>query len=131
MDNPFLSLQQALAEKMAEFGERPKFKSQRAELFAELYTYYEKSYKHNSWLNYIAWLKANRFKHTRERVEQYKKSKEFRKKITIKSFCSFWLSFMKTNDLYYLISIAKDKERRKENFNKWLFWSIKSYPQET
>lgn len=47
------------------------------------------------------------------------------KKDTEKSFCSYRLGFMKTDDLYFLISIAKDKDNRGENFNRWLFWAIK------
>lgn len=105
---------------------KPKFRSERNALFNELYGYYEKSYRKNCWSDYIAWLRKNKFKHTKDRVNEFKATKDFRKKITVKSFCSFWLSFLKTNDLYYMISIAKDKDQRGENFNKWLFWAIKN-----
>lgn len=123
----FVSLSEAISKKMSEI-EKPKFRCERSELFNELYSYYEKSYKKNSWSSYIAWLKKNRFKHSKEKIAEFKRDKSFRKQIPVSSFCSFWLSFMKTDDLYYLVSIAKDKDNRGENFNKWLFWAIK--PQE-
>lgn len=59
-------------------------------------------------------------------VDNYKKSKEFRKPITIKSFCSFWLAHIPTKDLYYINSYARDMDRRGENFNKWLFFNLKA-----
>lgn len=119
------SLAKALEQKKLEFGSKPKFRSQRNELFNELYSHYEKSYKKNTWSAYIQWLKQNKFKHSNLMVEKYKKDKSFRKQITEKSFCSFWFSFLKTEDIYYLNSIARDKDNRGENFNRWLFWSIK------
>lgn len=124
MGDTFVSLSDALAKIKAE-STPPKFRSERNSIFNELYSHYEKSYKKNTWASYISWLKANRLKHSREQVEKFKKSSAFRKQITVKSFCSFWLGWMSTQDLYYLVSIARDKENRGENFNKWLFWAIK------
>lgn len=100
-------------------------RSQRAELFKELYYYYEKSYKKNTWNDYVKWLGEKRLKHSPERIEQYKKTKGFRKQIEISSFCAFWFNFLKTEDLHYLVSVAKDMTNRGKNFNQWLFWSIK------
>lgn len=123
----FTPLAEALKSKMAELqNKKPQFKSERAELFNELYSHYEKSYVKNTQILYGQWLKKNKYKHSMERVEQYKKDKSFRKKITIKSFCSHWFSFIKTQDIYYLNSICRDKENRNENVNQWLFWAIKN-----
>lgn len=97
--------------------------NQRQELFAELYNYYEKDYKRQAWKGYVAWLKQNRFKHTKLTVEDYKKNAF--KKITVKSFVSYWLGFIPTQDLWYLVSIAKDMDNRGQSFNRWLFWAIK------
>lgn len=97
--------------------------NQRQELFAELYNYYEKDYKRQAWKSYVAWLKQNRVKHTKLAVENYKKVAF--KKITVKSFVSYWLGFIPTPDLWYLVSIAKDMDNRGQSFNKWLFYSIK------
>ena len=100
-------------------------KNHRRCLFRELYPYYERDWKKQTWKNYQIWLRNNRLKDSKENQAKFKKSDMFFKKISDASFASFWLSHMRTEDLYYLISIAKDKENRKESFNKWLFWAIK------
>lgn len=105
--------------------EPKRFRSKRAELFNELYSLYEISYKRNTWKIYRSWLARNRFKHSQAKLNEFKKTKLFRKPISVKSFCSYWFGFLKTNDLYYLLSIARDKINRKENLNSWLFWAIK------
>ena len=97
--------------------------NQQQELFAELYNYYEKDYKKQAWKSYVQWLKQNRIKHNKISIQEYKKIAF--KKITVKSFCSFWLSFIPTVDLWYLVSIAKDMDNRGQSFNRWLFWAIK------
>ena len=132
-ENPFKSFKIALEKAKGNIKDIPVLphveastcRSQRAELFKELYGHYESSYKKSTWTEYRKWLGRNKFKHSTARTAEFRKSKEFRKPIEIKSFCSYWLGFLKTEDLYYLISIAKDKENRGENFNKWLFWAIK------
>lgn len=125
MGDTFISLSDALAKMKAE-STPPKFRSERNSIFNEVYSYYENSYKKNTWSSYITWLKKNKFKHSKERVVEFKKDPTFRKQISVKSLCSFWLGFMKTQDLYYLASVMKDKENRGENVNKWLFWAIKT-----
>jgi hypothetical protein len=132
LNNPFnkfkLQIQEAVERGREEslHENTAKCKSQRAELFKELYSYYEKSYKQNTWTDYRRWLGRNKFKHSPQRIAEFKKSNDYRKKIAVKSFCSYWFSFLKTSDLYYLISVVKDKDSRGENVNKWLFWSIKN-----
>lgn len=98
-------------------------KSERAEILKQIYGYYEKDYKRQTWISYIQWLKDNRKKHTRDTVEMYKKIAY--KQIIISSFCSYWLSPIPTKDLYYILSNAKSMEHRGESFNKWLFHSLK------
>lgn len=124
MDSDYISFKDAINKKKLEVSTPLKFNSKRSELFAELYSYYERSYKKNTWSEYIKWLKKNKYKHSKERVEEYKKIK--RPIITVRSFCSYWFSFIPTNDLPYILSIARDMEHRNQNFNKWLFWSIKN-----
>lgn len=121
--NDFLSLADAISKKIAE-NNKPRFHSQRSELLNELYSHYEESWKKNTWTNYINWLKNNRFKNTPEKREEFKKSKDYWKKDSVKTFCSYRVGFIPTNDLYYIISIARDKNKRGENFNQWLFWAI-------
>lgn len=104
-----------------------KHKSSRTEMMATLYEFYEKEKYNTDKLAYANWLYRNKLKPSFENIEKWKKtSGEYRKQITSKSFASFWLSHIPTGDLYYLISIAKDMENRKQSFNKWLFWSLKT-----
>ena len=105
--------------------DKNRFKSYRAELLNGIYTQYEISYKKNTWSDYRRWLAKNRFKHSSQKMEEFKKSKDFHPKISVKSFCSYWLGFLKNNDLHFILSIGKDMNRRGSNFNKWLFWAIK------
>lgn len=114
----YLTFQQAIDKYR---NEKPKL-TERQEILKQLYGYYEKSYKKNTWSEYVKWLKQTKTKHSKKSVEDYKK-KAF-KKITISSFCSYWLSHIPTKDLYYLLSYARDMDNRGENFNKWLFWSL-------
>lgn len=103
-------------------------KSERAELLGQIYEHYEKSWKKNTWTNYIKWLKEQKKKNTKDNQALFKKSKSYFKKDTIKTFCSFRLGHVKTNDLYYILSQAKDKDNRGENFNLWLFANLKLTP---
>lgn len=108
--------------KNEDISNRKLDKNERRTIMKELYSFYEISYKKNSWDNYILWLKSNRLKHNPENIEKFKKINY--KKITPSSFASFWLGFIPTKDLYYILSEAKDRHRRGMNFNKWLFWAI-------
>lgn len=118
-----ISLADAIAQKRLEIG-NPKVKSQRADLLGQLYDFYEKDYSVQTWKEYVRWLKDNRKKHCKDTVAQYKKVAY--PKITVKSFSSYWLSHIPTEDLYYILSIARDKHNRSESFNRWLFWSLKA-----
>lgn len=122
MELGYFSLQDAIA-KMKMENPVPKFKSQRAELFNDLYSFYEKDYKKQKWKEYISWLKKNRKKHTKEAIAEFRLVSY--PKISIRSFCSFWLGHIPTDDLYYLVSIARDCDNRGISFNKWLFWALK------
>lgn len=124
MENNFISLADYIAQKKIE-NPIKQFRSQRNELFNELYKFYEKSWRKNTWTNYIKWLKINKLENNKINREKFSKSKMFFPKDTEKKFCSFRLGFMPTKDLYYILSIAKDMDNRGENFNKWLFWAIK------
>lgn len=104
-----------------------KFLSQRNEFMKELHEAYLQDKYNLDKLNYVRWLKRNKFSPSTENIARWKKgSGEFRTPITPKSFASFWLAHIPTHDLYYLVSIARDKQNRKESFNKWLFWALKN-----
>lgn len=103
--------------------------NQRRVLMKELYEHYETEWKFQTWQNYKNWLAQNKLKPCFENQEKFKKSAFYFIKITPKSFASFWLGHIPTNDLHYLVSIAKDKRNRKESFNRWLFWALKNPSQ--
>lgn len=117
------SLQELISQKKAENLFKKEFKSQRAELLSQLYFIYELDFKKQTWKNYIKWLRSNGREHCSLNVIEYKKI--MYKKITVASFCSFWLSHIPTEDLFYLVSIAKDMQNRNQSFNKWLFYNLK------
>lgn len=117
-----ISFAEALEEQKKLIGEKLP-KSERSDILKQLYGFYEEDYKKEKWKDYIRWLKANNRPHTSEAISAYKKSSY--PQITVKSFCSFWLSHIPTNDLYFLLSIARDKRNRGESFNRWLFHSLK------
>lgn len=118
------TLQELLKEKELEFQGK-KFRSQRAELLGELYEGYKKDNKIQNWKNYISWLKKNHIKHSRDSISKFKKEKEYFKQMPIKTF-AFFISHIPSNDLFYLVSIMKDKLNRKESFCKWLFYALKT-----
>lgn len=129
MDTEYISIKDAIAKFKKcgiEFRPSRQVKSQRAELMQQIHEFYLK----DKWVNdrklCAKWLSRKKMKPTKENVEIWKKeSKEFRKPITAKSLASFWLCHIPTHDLYYIVSIAKDKKERGESFNRWMFWSIK------
>lgn len=102
-----------------------KAHSKRADLLGQLYEYYERCYIKEMEALYSNWLLEKKNIHSIESGRAFKKTSQYRTKITMKSFCGFWLSHIPTEDIYYLISIARDKEHRGESFNRWLFWAIK------
>lgn len=116
----------SLADALAKYKkqEKPKFRSQRSEIISQLYEFYKADWKVSTWKNYVAWLKQNRIKNSEESRAKFKKSTSFFKMMTVRYFC-VKISHIPTEDLYYLISIAKDKQNRGESFNKWLFWALK------
>lgn len=100
-----------------------KGKSERGDVLSQIYELYRKSNKKENWKRYIKWLKFNRIKHTKLSVEDFKKSKDCLTARVIKSF-AIMLSHIPTSDLYYILSIAKDKDNRGENFSGWLMGEL-------
>lgn len=123
-----ISLQEAMAQMNIAQPVIPekRSRSERAELLGQLYTFYQKDYKKQTWKTYVTWLKENKKKHSKDMMEVFKKTKSYYPIIKEKSFFSYWIGHVPTRDLYYLLSIAKDKDNRRESFNKWLFFNLKS-----
>lgn len=103
--------------------EKTSSRSERAELIGQIYDFYKEDTRKQNWKRYIKWLKEKRLKHSLASVDNFKHTKVYFKTRNIKSFC-FLLSHIKTKDLYYIISLGKDKKNRGENFSGWLFGEI-------
>lgn len=128
-----MHIQELLQKKIESMGLEKNSLTKRNTLIKELYEVYALENKFENYYRYRFWLKKNNKKKCNETVTEFKKVKlpiNFRyiKPIT-PAFFAIKLSFIPTEDLYYLISIKKDSVHRqgykKSSFTKWLFYSIK------
>lgn len=99
-------------------------RSERADILKQIYPFYVLSTRKQNWKRYIAWLKSNKVKNTKERVIAFKKEKSYLRGRSEKSF-AIMLSHIPTKDLYFILSNAKQKDWRNENFSGWLMGEIK------
>lgn len=108
--------------------EKPKQRSQRAELIEQLYNIYmsDTQVRHRkitNWKRYCEWCRNNKTPDSKEAQSKFKKSKSYIKTHNIKTFVYF-LSVIPTSDLDYLISVAKDMNNRNQNFSGYLFANL-------
>jgi len=103
----------------------PKFRSERGEVLDEVYGFYRESTRKENWKRYVKWLRENRYKASPLKIQEFKKTKIHLKTRSIKSFCVM-LAHIPTKDLYYILSIGRDKSNRKENFSGWLMGEIRA-----
>ena len=99
--------------------------SERTDLFRQIYSFYDTVQEDNirrktNWKRYVAYLKENKLEHSKETLAKFKKSKSFLKKITDKSVATFWLSHVETSDLWYVLSVCKDKSFRNESVGGYI-----------
>jgi len=102
---------------------RVNIKSERVDVLSQIYPIYRESTKVENWKRYIKWLKENRFKNSTDKIAEFKKTPIHLKTRTTKSF-AIMLAHIPTKDLYYILSVAKDKSNRKENFSGWLMGEV-------
>lgn len=94
-------------------------KSERAQVIKEIYQLYSSPLeailrKKENWKRYITWLKLLKLDGDRMNnvtINRFKKTKLHLKPISITSLC-FFLSHMKTNELYFIKSECIDKNNR-------------------
>ena len=101
--------------------EKKKTLNERQELLKELYDFYLKHQKISNWKTY----RKNFREDNKKNIDLFMKSKDYYKPMDIKLFC-IRIGHIPTQDIYYLISIARDMLNRKTNFNKWLFYNLKA-----
>lgn len=98
------------------FEQKSKKLTERAEILKEIEDLcYSKEQidivKKANWKNYIQYLKDNKYRNSNEKIILFKKTKKYTKKIKI----WFFLSHIPTKDLYFILSVVKDKVNRREN----------------
>ena len=103
---------------------------ERAMLLNEIYELYsslqDKKLRHIYNIElYKKWLQDKRIKHSPTNWELFRKSSNYVKTIDIGSFAIRLSHLKKPEDLYFLLSVAKDKYRRGEPIGAYIFYSIK------
>lgn len=98
--------------------------SQRNDILRQIYSFYDSDRevfltKKKNWKRYVEFLKENKIKDTKENQERFKKSKKFIKKMS-SSTVAYFVSHIPTNDLYYVLSVVKDKSFRNESVGAYI-----------
>ena len=98
--------------------------SQRNDILRQIYSFYDSDRevfltKKKNWKRYIEFLKENKLKDTKENQDRFKKSKKFIKKMS-SSTVAYFVSHIPTNDLYYILSVVKDKSFRNESVGAYI-----------
>lgn len=75
---------------------------------------------------YREWLQKKRIKHSSVNWEIFRKSARCVKTIDIGQFCIRLSHLKEERDLYYILSVAKDRFRREEPVGAWIFSTIKT-----
>ncbi len=111
----------------------PGITKSREELLKEIYDLYtskqDKKYRYSyNMNNYKAWLRQKHEKHSLTNWAVFKKSHRYVKTIDIGQFCIRFahLKSPPSDDLYYLLSVARDRYNRKQPVGAWIFNVIKA-----
>lgn len=99
--------------------------TERNDLFKQIYSFYNtgQEYTHRkkaNWKRYVAYLKQNKIKDCKEEQVKFKKNKLFLKPMSERSMACFWLAHIPTKDLYYILSVTKDRSFRNEPVGAYL-----------
>ena len=107
--------------------EKTTAKSQRNDLMNQIYSFYftDQERIHNKkyrWKLYVKWLKENKKRNNDESVKEFKKTKIFKntKGFTPKTMASFFLAHVTTPQLWYVLSVVKDKFMRNESVGMYI-----------
>ncbi len=102
--------------------------SERNSVLKEIYDLYfndRLSRKLENWKRYCNYLRNNKIQNSPVEVIKFQKSKLYIKELPPKTI-AIKLSHIPTKDLYYLLSICKDKKNRKESIGAFILGSIKA-----
>lgn len=108
-----------------------KERSERDMLLNDLYALYDspdeaKLRKNENIRRYKVWLREQKRKNTPEAQQAFMKEKIFVKK-TAKSRLWFFVAHIPTKDLYYVLSVCRDRQRREESIGAYLYSLIKKH----
>lgn len=98
--------------------------SERNDVLKQIYSFYDTEQetilrKKENWKRYIKYLKDNKLQSSEEQIKKFKRNKLFLKKLSSASI-AFFLSHVKVNDLYYVLSVVKDKSFRRESVGSYI-----------
>lgn len=105
--------------------------SERNDILRQIYSFYDTEQevlltKKSNWKRYITFLKEIKQPDSKENQSKFKRSKKFIRKSSSATI-AYFLSHIPQNDLYYVLSVAKDKSFRKESVGLYIVGL--SYPQ--
>lgn len=100
-------------------------RNQRRVLLKEIYSLYSSVTQRNirkkeNWKRYCKWCRENKLPDTKENQEKFKKTKQFIKEFQEKTFAILMSPIKGEENLYYIISVGKDMDRRGENFGGYI-----------
>lgn len=96
----------------------------RNDILKQIYSFYDTEQeiiltKKANWKKYIEFLKRNKVRDSQEQQGVFKKSKFFIRKMT-PSGLSYFLSHIPTKDLWYILSVVKDRAFRNESVGVYI-----------
>lgn len=81
--------------------------------------------KISNWRLYCRWIKTNKFENNVYHQERFRKSSWFIKPQTLKSMC-IRLSHLKTSrDVYYVLSVCRDRHNRGQSIGSYIWGATK------
>lgn len=104
---------------------RPEKKlNPRNDILKQIYAFYDTEQETNltkiaNWKRYIQELKKHSWRDSKEHQDHFRKSKVFIKKMTPSSM-AFFLSHIPTQDLWYILSVVKDRAFRNESVGVYI-----------
>lgn len=100
-------------------------RNQRRVLMKEIYQLYSSPTQRNlrkkeNWKRYCKWCRENKLPDSKVNQEKFKKTKTFIKEFKEKNFAIVMNPIKGEENLYYIISVGKDMDRRGDNFGAYI-----------
>lgn len=125
-DNDYTGIKNPFVNTLKEVDLQPTKKklNPRNDILKQIYAFYDTEQevvltKRANWKRYIETLKKQKVKDSQEQQRAFKKSKLFIRKMSPSSM-AFFLSHIPTKDLWYILSVVKDKSFRNESVGAYI-----------